>query len=131
MTVFLVAKLLYKSKYPSVCQPRLGRNVIFSAPSLDRCLISSSFATYGCCHPCCSNQTVIMMNWKEFYQHYISTYGKDKAANRYMWVWQVQMPVIRISLHLISIMRQLALHSIKKTSSWSFLCRKGVIFLHI
>ncbi len=32
---FLVAKLLYKSKCPSVCQPRLGGNVIFSAPNWD------------------------------------------------------------------------------------------------
>ena len=32
---FLVAKLLYKSKWPSVCQPRLGENVIFSAPNWD------------------------------------------------------------------------------------------------
>ena len=30
---FLVAKLLYKSKCPSVCQLRLGGNVIFSAPN--------------------------------------------------------------------------------------------------
>ena len=36
----------------SVCQPRLEGNVIFSAPNLDRGLISSSFATYRCCHPC-------------------------------------------------------------------------------
>ncbi len=36
----------------SVCQPRLGGNVILSEPNLDRGLISSSFATYGCCHPC-------------------------------------------------------------------------------
>ena len=32
---FLVAKLLYKSKCPSVCQPRLGGNVIFPAPNWD------------------------------------------------------------------------------------------------
>ena len=35
--IFLVAKLLYKSKCPSVCPsvriPRLGGNVIFSAPN--------------------------------------------------------------------------------------------------
>ncbi len=49
---FLVAKLLYKSKCTSVSQPPLGGNVIFWAPNLDRGLISSSFATYGCCHPC-------------------------------------------------------------------------------
>ncbi len=30
---FLVAKLLYKSKCSSVCQPCLGGNVIFSAPN--------------------------------------------------------------------------------------------------
>ncbi len=35
LTSFLVAKLLYKSKFPSVCQPRLGENVIFSAPNCD------------------------------------------------------------------------------------------------
>ncbi len=36
----------------SVCPSGLGENVIFSAPNYDRGLISSSFATYGCCHPC-------------------------------------------------------------------------------
>ena len=40
----------------SVCQPPLGENVIFSAPNLDRGLISLSFATYGCCCPCFSNK---------------------------------------------------------------------------
>ncbi len=34
----------------SVCLG-LGGNVLFSAPNQDRGLISSSFATYGCCHP--------------------------------------------------------------------------------
>ena len=32
----------------SVCPSGLGGNVIFSVPGL----VSSSFATYGCCHPC-------------------------------------------------------------------------------
>ena len=79
--LFLVAKLLYKSKCPSVhlsvCQPRLGGNVIFSAPDWDIAPIffvqiplinehlfckyfvrlsvgnaTKGFATYGCCHPC-------------------------------------------------------------------------------
>ncbi len=36
---FLVAKLLYKSKCPSVCQPLLGGNVIFSAPIWNRVLL--------------------------------------------------------------------------------------------
>ena len=37
---------------PYVCLSGLGGNVIFSASNLDRGLISSSFATYGCFHPC-------------------------------------------------------------------------------
>ena len=72
----LVAKLLYKSECPSVCQPRLGGNVIFSAPNWDIDQIflvqiplinehlfckyfvrlsvgnaTKGFATYGCFHP--------------------------------------------------------------------------------
>ena len=53
--------LLYKSKCPSVC-PYIRMSVCPSTtfrgkrdilcPNLDRGLISSSFATYGCCHPC-------------------------------------------------------------------------------
>ncbi len=35
-----------------VCSSGLGGNIIFSAPNKDRGLISSSFTTYGCCHPC-------------------------------------------------------------------------------
>ena len=77
---FLVAKLLYKSKCPSVCplcQPRLGGNVMISAPNRDIAPIffvqiplinehlfckyfvhlsvgnaTKGFATYGCFHPC-------------------------------------------------------------------------------
>ena len=33
--IFLEAKILYKSKCSSVCQPRLRENVIFSAPNWD------------------------------------------------------------------------------------------------
>ena len=35
----------------TVCLSGLGENVIFSVSKLGRGLISSSFATYGCCHP--------------------------------------------------------------------------------
>ena len=78
---FLVAKLLYKSKCPSVCpyirQPRLGGNVIFSASNWDLAPIffvqiplinehlfckyfvrlsvgnaTKGFVTFGCFHPC-------------------------------------------------------------------------------
>ncbi len=44
----------------SLRQPRLGGSVIFSAPNLDRGLISSSFATYGCCHRCFNNNRMIL-----------------------------------------------------------------------
>ncbi len=72
---FLVAKLLYKSKYPPVC-PSVN-HVIFPAPNWDIAPIffvqiplinehlfckyfvrlsvgnaTKGFATYGCCHPC-------------------------------------------------------------------------------
>ena len=36
----------------SVCPSGLGENVFFSAANQDNGLISSSFATYGCFHPC-------------------------------------------------------------------------------
>ncbi len=80
MHTFLVAKLLYKYKYPSIFpyirQPRLEGNVIFSPPNWDIASIfvqiplinehlfyhqyfvrlfvgnaTKGFATYGCCHP--------------------------------------------------------------------------------
>ena len=38
--------------HPSVCPSGLGGNIFSSVPNKDRGLISSSFATYGCCHPC-------------------------------------------------------------------------------
>ena len=62
LSIFLVANLLYKSKFPSVrmsvCLPRLGENVIFSAPKFFVRLsvgnATKGFATYGCFHPCFS-----------------------------------------------------------------------------
>ncbi len=49
---FFLKKRLYNYKCPSVCQSGLRRNAIFSAANQDRGLISSSYATDGCCHPC-------------------------------------------------------------------------------
>ncbi len=92
---FLVAKLLYKSKCPSVCQPRLGGNVIFSAPNWDRAPIvfvqillvyehifyiyfvrrsgykrQKSFANFGCCHPCFYLIFCWKMYWFAFFPHF-------------------------------------------------------------
>ncbi len=56
----LILLSVHMSVRPYVCQsvclpvwpPGLGRNVIFSVPNYDNGLISSSYATYGCYHPC-------------------------------------------------------------------------------
>ncbi len=76
--LFSVAKRLYKSKCPSVCQPRLGENVIFSAPPIFVQILltnehlfckyfvrlsvgnaKKAFATYGCFHPCFLYQSIL------------------------------------------------------------------------
>ncbi len=95
INMFLVAKLLYKYSCPSVCPSvrlsvrmsvrmsvclsGLGGNVIFSAPNHDRGLISSSFATYGCCHPCylfgyVVNEITKLGLKKTFYQLFMIKY---------------------------------------------------------
>ncbi len=90
----LVAKLLYKSKCSSVCQPLLGGNVIFSAPNLDRGLISSSFATYGCFHNCLISKQFLL-------DHPLKIISKTKKIQPKFCTHTI-MRIIRTKHHTIS-----------------------------
>ncbi len=115
---FLVAKLLYKSKCTSICQPR--GNVIFSALNWDiapfffvqipfinehlfckyfvRLSVGNAtkvFATYGCFHPCFFLFSLDSCLWFSIEAHFFQSLSFRSFQDDYMLF---SLPVIKIEI---------------------------------